>query len=48
MAPLAFADWLDEYRPEEAQWCRDNKWKVATEKPDYKAAFERLTAILDQ
>ncbi len=39
-APLAFSVWLQETHPDKWEWCSQNKNRL--EKPDYKAAYERL------
>ena len=40
MAPMAFAEWLQENDPDRYDWCSRNKWK--TGKPDYEKAYGRL------
>ena len=44
-APLAFAKWLIENRPERYKWAMEHHddWKIG--KPDYKAAYDRLEAL---
>jgi len=41
-APLAFAEWLQENKPETWQWCSENKHVIC--KPDYKQSYEDLKA----
>lgn len=43
-APLAFAEWLKKYRPDQWDWCSENKYKI--QKPDYREAVDDLTAWL--
>lgn len=42
-APLAFAEWIQDYMPDTWEWCVENKHKIA--KPDYRLACEQLEQI---
>jgi Gpi18-like mannosyltransferase len=39
--PVGFVAWLQRHKPDVYKWVTENKWKVS--KPDYKAAYEKLT-----
>jgi len=45
-APLAFAEWIKENKPETWEWCSQNKNLV--QKPDYEAAYYRLEQKLKE
>jgi hypothetical protein len=45
IASLAFAEWLQINRPRQWAWACEHKYDPNPEKPDYKAAYERLTRL---
>jgi hypothetical protein len=42
---LAFAEWLQINRPRQWEWACEHKFDANPEKPDYKAAMERLIKL---
>lgn len=45
IASLAFAEWLQINRPRQWEWACSHKFDANPEKPDYKAAMERLIQL---
>ncbi len=45
IASLAFAEWLQINRPRQWEWACEHKFDPNPEKPDYKAAMERLIKL---